>query len=101
MTFVTTPASTTSRSPAPARTRQLFGLDFVDDVSVDATVDVERTYADWFAGHGVSVALQRPDFHLYGTAVTVDDARALVADLRAALTEPTRSSSPTSHGGSS
>ena len=56
MTFVTAPASTslrspapaspapapaptTPRSPAPVRTRRLFGLDFVDDVSVDATVE--------------------------------------------------------------
>jgi hypothetical protein len=38
--------------------------------------------ARWFAHHGVTHALQRPDFALYGSATTPADAAALVARLR-------------------
>lgn len=40
----------------------------------------------WFADHGAHWALQRPDFHLYGTAVDAPGATALLADLRTRLT---------------
>jgi len=43
----------------------------------------------WFADHGTTWALQRPDFQLYGTAPDVAGATALVADLRDRLA-PTR-----------
>ena len=41
--------------------------------------------ADWFDGHGVRWALQRPDFHLFGTAPDVSSATAMLADLRGRL----------------
>ncbi len=41
--------------------------------------DVHRT---WFTDHAAAWALQRPDFHLYGTATDLDDAGGLLADLR-------------------
>jgi 2-polyprenyl-6-methoxyphenol hydroxylase-like FAD-dependent oxidoreductase len=47
--------------------------------------DVNGTYARWFAEHGVGVVLQRPDFHVFGTASAVDGAAALVRALRNAL----------------
>ncbi|MGA2836246.1 MAG: bifunctional 3-(3-hydroxy-phenyl)propionate/3-hydroxycinnamic acid hydroxylase [Acidimicrobiales bacterium] len=47
--------------------------------------DVDGTYAAWFSGHGVSTALQRPDFYLFGTAVDTTGAAALVASLQAML----------------
>jgi flavoprotein hydroxylase len=47
--------------------------------------DVDASYARWFAQHGVGVVLQRPDFHIFGTASTIDGTAALVAQLRAAL----------------
>jgi 2-polyprenyl-6-methoxyphenol hydroxylase-like FAD-dependent oxidoreductase len=47
--------------------------------------DVDGTYRDWFCRAGVSVALQRPDFYLYGTAAALEGANALVGDLRRAL----------------
>jgi 2-polyprenyl-6-methoxyphenol hydroxylase-like FAD-dependent oxidoreductase len=41
----------------------------------------------WFAEHDVTWALQRPDLHLWGTAVDAAGARALVLDLRTRLSE--------------
>jgi len=40
----------------------------------------------WFAAHDTAAALQRPDFHLYGTATTAAGASALLDDLRRHLT---------------
>jgi 2-polyprenyl-6-methoxyphenol hydroxylase-like FAD-dependent oxidoreductase len=39
-------------------------------------------YERWFTEHDATWALQRPDFHLYGTATTAADAAVLVRDLR-------------------
>jgi len=62
-------------------------------VSIDGTVvDVRgaaKDLATWFAANDVRWALQRPDFHLYGTAVDVAGAAELVEDLRRRLA-PTR-----------
>jgi hypothetical protein len=43
-------------------------------------------YGRWFAEHDTVAALQRPDFHLYGTATTAAAASKLLADLRGHLT---------------
>jgi len=48
-------------------------------------VDLNGGYARWFAVHGAGVALQRPDFYVFGTAPTLDGARPLVASLRRKL----------------
>lgn len=47
-------------------------------------VDIDGTYAEWFARAGVDVALQRPDFYLFGTA-GARDTNALVRELRRQL----------------
>ena len=47
--------------------------------------DLSGSYAKWFAQHGVGVVLQRPDFHVFGTAPAVEGAAALVERLRSAL----------------
>jgi 2-polyprenyl-6-methoxyphenol hydroxylase-like FAD-dependent oxidoreductase len=47
--------------------------------------DLNDGYARWFAEQGVAVALQRPDFHVFGAAASLDGAPALVAELRRAL----------------
>jgi 2-polyprenyl-6-methoxyphenol hydroxylase-like FAD-dependent oxidoreductase len=47
--------------------------------------DLSGSYAKWFAQHGVGVVLQRPDFHVFGTAPAVEGAAALVERLRGAL----------------
>ena len=47
--------------------------------------DVRGSYAKWFVDHGVGVVLQRPDFHVFGTAPAVDGTAALVGRLRSAL----------------
>ncbi len=50
----------------------------VNDKAADLT--------DWFRQHGVRWALQRPDFHLYGTATDMTGAAQLVDHLRRRLT---------------
>jgi 2-polyprenyl-6-methoxyphenol hydroxylase-like FAD-dependent oxidoreductase len=47
--------------------------------------DVSGGYAGWFAGAGVAVALQRPDFYLFGTARRPEDTPTLVRELRGSL----------------
>ncbi len=42
----------------------------------------DPVYTRWFAEHGSRWALQRPDFHLYGTADSAVGASALLVDLR-------------------
>lgn len=52
------------------------------------SADADPTLTRWFAEHGCTWALQRPDFALYGTATDADGAVRLVADLRARLAHP-------------
>ena len=47
--------------------------------------DVTGAYARWFATAGVAVALQRPDFYVFGTAPTIAGAAELVGALRQVL----------------
>jgi 2-polyprenyl-6-methoxyphenol hydroxylase-like FAD-dependent oxidoreductase len=54
-----------------------------------AVVHVAETAPEltaWFGAHGVRWALQRPDFHVYGTAADAATASELVAHLRGRLT---------------
>ena len=51
-------------------------------LAVHGIEDLDGTYRRWFAEHGVSVVLQRPDFYLFGAG---GDAGELLRDLRAAL----------------
>jgi 3-(3-hydroxy-phenyl)propionate hydroxylase len=47
--------------------------------------DLRGGYARWFAEHGATVALVRPDFAVFATAPSLDAAPALVAALRERL----------------
>lgn len=47
--------------------------------------DVNGSYAKWFAATGAAVVLQRPDFHVFGTASTLEGTGALVTHLKRAL----------------
>jgi hypothetical protein len=47
--------------------------------------DLAGSYARWFGEQGVAVALQRPDYAVFGTAPTLDGAAELVASLRKKL----------------
>jgi flavoprotein hydroxylase len=42
----------------------------------------EPVYGPWFAKHACTAALQRPDFHLYGTATDIAHTSALLSGLR-------------------
>jgi hypothetical protein len=55
-------------------------------VGSDAPVaDVSGSYTKWFNDNDVAVALQRPDFYLFGTAHTADGATQLIGALRRML----------------
>jgi flavoprotein hydroxylase len=58
------------------------GGDVGDGVDV---ADTDGTYAAWFAEHEAVAALQRPDFHLYGTAADATGAVDLLDHLRRTL----------------
>lgn len=45
----------------------------------------DALFTGWFAEHDTSFALQRPDFYLYGTARTTEQASSLLGDLRQQL----------------
>jgi 2-polyprenyl-6-methoxyphenol hydroxylase-like FAD-dependent oxidoreductase len=65
-------------------------VDWLDSIGA-TVVDVRGTAPDlaaWFVANDVQWALQRPDFHVYGTAVDVVDAATLVEDLRRRLAPP-------------
>jgi len=49
------------------------------------TVAGYDAYDRWFAEHDATAALQRPDFHLYGTAASPADAATLIDHLRTRL----------------
>jgi hypothetical protein len=57
-------------------------------VAVAAADDVDGTYTSWFTEHEVAAVLQRPDFHLFGSAAEPGDAGALLDDLHRSLTSP-------------
>jgi hypothetical protein len=46
------------------------------------TVAGDEVYGRWFTEHDATAALQRPDFHLYGTATSAAGAATLVEHLR-------------------
>jgi hypothetical protein len=47
--------------------------------------DPDPLLVRWFDEHATSYALQRPDFYLYGTAQTEEQATTLLGDLRVHL----------------
>ena len=47
--------------------------------------DTDGTYRDWFSRHDVTTVLQRPDFHVFGTARTPTDAGALLEQARSTI----------------
>jgi hypothetical protein len=44
--------------------------------------DPDALFTAWFAEHNAAAALQRPDFYLYGTAATAEEASSLLIDLQ-------------------
>ena len=73
------PSTPTPRDLDPAMTRLVRQPSAVRVVEVGDDSDGP---AAWFADHGVEWALQRPDFHLYGTAADRGRRRVLLAELR-------------------
>jgi 2-polyprenyl-6-methoxyphenol hydroxylase-like FAD-dependent oxidoreductase len=55
---------------------------------VVALSDPDPVFCRWFTEHDVTCALQRPDFHLYGTATNAAGASALLDHLRRHLVCP-------------
>jgi 2-polyprenyl-6-methoxyphenol hydroxylase-like FAD-dependent oxidoreductase len=81
---------------------RLFTLD-VDEFALDARVrdwfaalggtvvslsGADAVYRRWFGDRGVRVALQRPDFYVYGTAHDMTGAASLLEELRGRLGSP-------------
>lgn len=52
---------------------------------VPPDTDLDGSYARWFESAGAGVALQRPDFYVFGAAPRIEDANALVGALLARL----------------
>jgi 2-polyprenyl-6-methoxyphenol hydroxylase-like FAD-dependent oxidoreductase len=50
-----------------------------------STVDVDGTYREWLARHGIAAVLVRPDFIVFATTAQPDGVDDLVRSLRAAL----------------
>lgn len=48
--------------------------------AIESFVDVEGTYANWFANAGFQAVLIRPDFYVFGVAQTPADVKSLVAE---------------------
>jgi 2-polyprenyl-6-methoxyphenol hydroxylase-like FAD-dependent oxidoreductase len=69
---------------------QLAGAEAVWFESIGGRVvvltDPDPMFRRWFADHATTVALQRPDFYLYGTAADASGAAQLITNLRHALT---------------
>jgi len=113
------PQGTVTRGGEPSRFDDVFGAGWrlvtvgTDPIDVDASVmswfaamggavvtigpdgdalDADGTYARWFGDHGVTGVLQRPDFHIYGTAQSADDAAMLLQDLHHQLAHRTAGS---------
>ena len=62
---------------------------------VAAPTDAEdRDLVSWFVLHDVAWALERPDFHLYGTATDATHASVLLDRLRGHLAAPEPSGAP-------
>jgi 2-polyprenyl-6-methoxyphenol hydroxylase-like FAD-dependent oxidoreductase len=57
--------------------------------------DTAPDLTDWFARHNTRWAMQRPDFHIYGTAADAESAADLVARLRHQLSSETSMSHST------
>jgi hypothetical protein len=51
-------------------------------VAMEANIDPDLTYRQWFDTRRAVAALQRPDFHVYGTAATADEVITLLGELR-------------------
>jgi 2-polyprenyl-6-methoxyphenol hydroxylase-like FAD-dependent oxidoreductase len=60
-------------------------------VTVTASLDPENVYRPWFELHCCRVALVRPDFYVFGTAVTAEQTCELARRLEAALSRQTTS----------
>jgi 3-(3-hydroxy-phenyl)propionate hydroxylase len=54
-------------------------------VKVTERLDPENVYRAWFELHGCRAALVRPDFYVFGTAVTAEQTCKLARHLEAAL----------------
>jgi len=54
-------------------------------VHVPPAANPNGGYAGWFSANGAAVALQRPDFYVFGSAAKLEEAPALVAALRRRL----------------
>jgi 2-polyprenyl-6-methoxyphenol hydroxylase-like FAD-dependent oxidoreductase len=78
--FVVSDVDSHAIDPAARRWFESIGGHVVHLTALDAT------YGSWFDEHDTTCALQRPDFHLYGTARTEAEASVLLDDLRRHLT---------------
>ena len=56
--------------------------------SADHPFDVDGTYADYFARHGIEAAINRPDFYVFGAVPRLADLPSLVDDLLRQLGVP-------------
>jgi 2-polyprenyl-6-methoxyphenol hydroxylase-like FAD-dependent oxidoreductase len=71
--------------PAPIDLDPAAGEWFASIGGTVVTVAGDEVYGRWFTEHDATAALQRPDFHLYGTATSAAGAATLIEHLRTRL----------------
>jgi hypothetical protein len=77
-----------TRDPAPIDLDRATGDWFAAIGGAVVTVaGDDDVYLRWFTDHGATAALQRPDFHLFGTATSPAGAVALIEHLRTRLAD--------------
>lgn len=68
------------------------------DAGITPITDLDRVYGPWFAEHGCTVAVVRPDGYVFGTAARAEELSGVLDQLRARLDRPAPTASDQATG---